>query len=182
MALQAALYQLIVLLVPLNLVASRPNYFDYDMCDNDCIALNVSCLIEAPKTTFECECVVSSAQCYSEATPTRVCLRPLLPASGGEDIWITYRNQFFPNKPVVIDNSFLHWALALGGALIALTVVSLFTTVCFVCDRRICYARFANPSPTPPTDMPAPYLSTTELIPVAYPGFFLGGGQNFFQR
>ena len=159
---------LLLLIAPLSaleLSEPQPNYFDYYMCDADCLSLNVSCLIDQTKTSFECECIVSTTECFSMSSSTRVCLRPLLPATGGEDIWIKYRERFFPNKPIVIDNSFLHWALALSGALIAFTVMSMFMTVCFVCDRRVSYARFANPSPTPPTDMPAPYLPTTELLP-----------------
>ena len=167
MASQATLLLVSVIGLSVQTMAfNPPNYFRFDDCSSDCISLNISCTIQRSPNKFVSECHTLSSACVEFADKQTACLRPNLPPLGGEEIWLAFRDQHYPNIPdVVVDNYVLHYILIAAGALVAL-VLFLSVTVFYMMstvDRG--YERYANPSPDHGVD--GPYNATVELIPPA---------------
>ena len=143
-------------------VTAQLNYFDYSSdCERDCIKQNISCLIQKEKDHYPSWCQASPMTCCSEASSGVVCLRPNLPAIGGESIWLSFRDKFHPSEPRDMPyRRYLHYALAGAGALIAIIVFLASALICMLYEKREPqYEQFANPSPNPEVD--SPYLPTT---------------------
>lgn len=141
------------------------NYFNYDTdCDLPCRSLNYSCVIIREKEDYIKRCTKSAEACTRQATPDSVCLRPNLPAVGGEREWASYKAKFHPNIPKVINDSWLlHVVLVAAGLLTGAFVITGITALCMFFTRPKHYRAFANPSPAHEID--PPYMPTTELLP-----------------
>lgn len=88
---------LVVSLFPVEPRHLIPNYFSYYDCQEACIIQNNSCLISFLENAFVRPCSGSFSNCESEYSPDMVCLRPNLPALGGENIWPLFRSQYYSN-------------------------------------------------------------------------------------
>ena len=88
----------VTLLTALTLTfAYPPEYFEYDMCKDDCKRRNVSCMIEEHElSVFSNYCVESVSVCEIDVSPTAVCLSPGLAPRGGQESWPRYRAKYFP--------------------------------------------------------------------------------------
>lgn len=167
MAAQAAVFVIIFLsLLVQTMATAQPNYFRFEDCGSDCISLNISCTIQRSIKAFASECHVLSSACSEISSETIACLRPNLPPLGGEEIWLAFRDEKYPNRPdVVVDNYVLHYILVAAGALTALVVFLSVTVFYMMSTVERGYERFANPSPDPRAD--GPYNITVEPLPPA---------------